>query len=395
APANQPKGGCGRVAPGICVRLYSEGDFAARPEYTDPEILRTNLASVILQMTALGLGDMAAFPFIDPPDRRQVAAGVQLLEELGALDAGRLTPLGRRLAQLPVDPRLARMVLEADRAGCLREVVVVAAALSIQDPRERPTDRQAAADQSHARFADPDSDFVAYLNLWRYLEEKQKELSSNGFRRLCRTEFLNYLRVREWQDIVGQLRQTVRGLGLTPNSTDADPVKVHTALLAGLLSHVGVRDGVKQDYLGARGTRFSIFPGSALFKKQTSIPARGASPGGPERSPRWVVAAELVETSRLWARVAARVEPEWVEPLAAHLVKRTYSEPHWEKKQGAVVALERVTLYGVPLVVGRKVNYGRIDPVLSRELFIRHALVEGDWSTHHAFFARNRELVAD
>jgi ATP-dependent helicase HrpA len=379
ASANQRKGRCGRTSDGICIRLYDEADFLGRPEFTDPEILRTNLASVILQMTALGLGDLAAFPFIDPPDRRAVKDGVQLLQELGALEGdGRLTPLGRKLAQLPVDPRLARMVLEADRNGCVREVMVIAAALSIQDPRERPADRQQAADDMHARFADKDSDFVAYLNLWNYLGEQQKALSSNQFRKLCRTEFLNYLRVREWQDIFSQLRQVAKTLGVTLNAQPpADVQAVHVSLLAGLLSHVGVKDNAKQEYLGARGARFAIFPGSALFKKK----------------PQWVMAAELVETSRLWARINARIEPEWVEKLAGHLVTRSYSEPHWEKKQGAVVAYEKVSLYGLPLVASRKVTYGRIDPVLSRELFIRNALVEGDWSTHHAFFHDNRALL--
>ncbi|HYN96106.1 MAG TPA: ATP-dependent RNA helicase HrpA, partial [Pilimelia sp.] len=380
ASANQRAGRCGRVAEGICIRLYAEQDFLARPEFTEPEILRTNLASVILQMTALGLGDVAAFPFVDPPDRRNVADGVRLLEELGALDAqAALTPLGRRLAQLPVDPRLGRMVLAAEANGCVDEVMVITAALSIQDPRERPVDRQQAADEKHGRFAEKDSDFLAYLNLWRYLQEQQRELSSSGFRRMCRAEFLNYLRVREWQDLHSQLRQVVRTLGVSRNDTPAPGQAVHTALLAGLLSHIGVYDADKRDYLGARGARFSIFPGSALFK----------------RNPRWVMAAELVETSRLWGRVAARVEPEWVEPLAGHLVKRSYSEPHWERKQAAVMAYEKVTLYGLPIVARRKVNYGRIDPELSRELFLRHALVEGDWQTPHAFFAENRALLAE
>jgi ATP-dependent helicase HrpA len=385
ASADQRKGRCGRVSAGICIRLYSEEDFASRPEFTEPEILRTNLASVILQMTAVGLGDMAAFPFVDAPDRRDVKAGVQLLEELGALEASghaarrRLTPLGRKLAQLPLDPRLARMVVEADRNACVREVMVIAAALSIQDPRERPTDRQEAADQQHRRFADPGSDFLAYLNLWQYLRERQKALSSSQFRKLCRTEFLNYLRIREWQDIYGQLRQTVKPLGITLNRDPAGPQAVHLSLLAGLLSHVGLKDPEKQEYLGARGARFAVFPGSALFKKP----------------PRWVMAAELVETSRLWGRIAARIEPEWIEPLAGHLVKRSYSEPHWERERGAVVAYERVTLYGVPVVARRKVGYGRVDPELSRELFIREALVGGDWDTHHAFFQANRKLLED
>ncbi|MEU9514529.1 ATP-dependent RNA helicase HrpA [Micromonospora sp. NPDC048169] len=393
ASANQRKGRCGRTSDGICIRLYDEQDFTSRPEFTDPEILRTNLASVILQMTSIGLGDVAAFPFIDPPDRRNVTDGVNLLHELGALDpaesdpAKRLTALGRRLAQLPVDPRLARMVLEGERNGCATEVVVIAAALSIQDPRERPADKQAQADQAHARFADKESDFVAYLNLWRYLREKQRELSSGAFRRMCKAEYLNYLRVREWQDIVSQLRQVLRtadkGEGRRGAGADLpeeiDTPKVHQSLLPGLLSHLGLKDAQKHEYLGARGAKFVIFPGSALFKKP----------------PRWVMAAELVETSRLWGRVAGRVEPEWVEPLAQHLVKRSYSEPHWEKKQAAVMAYEKVTLYGIPIVTSRKVNFGRIDAGLSRELFIRHALVEGDWQTHHQFWRDNQKLLTE
>jgi ATP-dependent helicase HrpA len=376
ASANQRAGRCGRVADGICVRLYPEQDFAARPEFTEPEILRTNLASVILQMAALGLGDVAAFPFLDPPDRRNVKAGVELLQEIGALAGTRLTKLGRQLAQLPVDPRLARMLLAAGDGGCLREVLVITAGLAIQDPRERPAEAAAAADEKHARFADTGSDFLAYLNLWEYLREQQRAGSSSQFRRLCKAEFLNYLRVREWQDLEGQLRQIVKSLGLKLNPAPAPPASVHTALLAGLLSHVGLKDGDKREYLGARGARFAIFPGSALAK----------------RPPRWVMAAELVETSRLWARITADIEPEWAERLAGHLVKRTYSEPHWEARRGGVVAYEKVTLYGVPLVAARKVDYGRIDPDLSRELFIRHALVEGDWHTSHAFFEQNRAL---
>ena len=380
ASANQRKGRCGRVADGICIRLYSEEDFESRPEFTEPEILRTNLASVILQMTNLGLGDLAKFPFIDPPDRRNITDGVKLLEELGALDERRLTPLGRQLAQLPVDPRLARMVIEADKQECVAEVMVIAAALSIQDPRERPNDKQQQADEKHARFTDKESDFFSYLNLWRYLRERQQELSGNQFRRLCRAEFLNYLRVREWQDIYAQLRQVARTLGLSLNEDREDVAEgqhVHTALLAGLLSHIGLKEADKREYLGARGAKFAIFPGSALFKKQ----------------PRWVMSAELVETSRLWGRVNARIEPEWAEKLAPHLVKHSYSEPHWEKKQGAVMAYEKVTLYGLPIVPRRRVGYAKIDPVLSRELFIRHALVEGDWDTHHKFFDENRKLL--
>ncbi|HZB34379.1 MAG TPA: ATP-dependent RNA helicase HrpA, partial [Streptosporangiaceae bacterium] len=380
ASADQRKGRCGRTSDGICVRLYAEDDFAARPEFTDPEIVRTNLASVILQMTAARLGDIETFPFIDPPDRRNIKDGLQLLHELGALEeGGRITPLGRTLVQLPVDPRLARMIVAAGDNGCVREVLVIAAALSIQDPRERPADRQQAADEKHRRFADPSSDFLAYLNLWRYLRDKQQELSGSQFRRLCKTEFLHYLRVREWQDLYTQLRQVAGRLGVKVETAPADPDKIHISLLAGLLSHIGLMDPERREYEGARGARFAIFPGSALFKKP----------------PRWVMSAELVETSRLWARVNARIQPEWVEPLAGHLVKRSYSEPHWEKARGAVMAVEKVTLYGVPIVAARKVDYGRIDPALSRELFIRHALVEGDWDTRHRFFHDNRRLLGE
>ncbi|MFF8474921.1 ATP-dependent RNA helicase HrpA [Streptomyces sp. NPDC015414] len=388
ASANQRKGRCGRTSDGICIRLYGEDDFLARPEFTDAEILRTNLASVILQMTAAGLGDIEKFPFIDPPDHRNIRDGVQLLQELGALDPAqkdprkRLTDTGRKLAQLPVDPRLARMVLEADKNGCVREVMVIAAALSIQDPRERPAEKQAQADQQHARFKDETSDFLAYLNLWRYVREQQKERGSSSFRRMCKQEYLNFLRIREWQDIYTQLRTVAKQMGIHLAEEEAPADRVHVSLLAGLLSHIGmkdVKDGNKNEYLGARNAKFAVFPGSALFRKQ----------------PRFVMSAELVETSRLWARVNARIEPEWVEPLAGHLLKRTYSEPHWEKDQAAVMAYEKVTLYGVPIVAQRKVNYGRIDPEVSRELFIRNALVEGDWRTHHKFFADNRRLLSE
>ncbi|WP_028960514.1 ATP-dependent RNA helicase HrpA [Streptomyces sp. UNC401CLCol] len=400
ASANQRKGRCGRTSDGICIRLYSEDDFLSRPEFTDAEILRTNLASVILQMTAAGLGEIEKFPFIDPPDHRNIRDGVQLLQELGALDPTqkdprkRLTPTGRKLAQLPVDPRLARMVLEAERNGCVREVMVIAAALSIQDPRERPADKQTQADQQHARFRDETSDFLAFLNLWRYIREQQKERGSSSFRRMCKQEYLNFLRIREWQDIYAQLRTVAKQMGIHLNDQDAPADRIHVSLLAGLLSHIGMKDvkeskdsgqgggrreGGRNEYLGARNAKFAVFPGSALFKKP----------------PRFVMSAELVETSRLWARVNAKIEPEWVEPLAEHLVKRTYSEPHWEKDQAAVMAYEKVTLYGVPIVAQRKVNYGRIDPELSRELFIRNALVEGDWRTHHKFFADNRKLLTE
>ncbi|MEU6322240.1 ATP-dependent RNA helicase HrpA [Streptomyces sp. NPDC047009] len=399
ASANQRKGRCGRTSDGICIRLYGEEDFEARPEFTDAEILRTNLASVILQMTAAGLGDIEKFPFIDPPDHRNIRDGVQLLQELSALDPAqkdprkRLTDTGRKLAQLPVDPRLARMVLEADKNGCVREVMVIAAALSIQDPRERPADKQAQADQQHARFRDETSDFLAYLNLWRYVREQQKERGSSSFRRMCKQEYLNFLRIREWQDIYTQLRTVAKQMDIHLNEEEAPGDRVHVSLLAGLLSHIGMkdvkeskdsapgarRDGGRNEYIGARNAKFAIFPGSSLFKKP----------------PRFVMSAELVETSRLWARVNAKIEPEWVEPLAGHLLKRTYSEPHWEKDQAAVMAYEKVTLYGVPIVAQRKVNYGRIDPEASRELFIRNALVEGNWRTHHKFFADNRRLLTE
>ncbi|WP_280233060.1 ATP-dependent RNA helicase HrpA [Nocardia cyriacigeorgica] len=539
ASARQRSGRCGRVADGICIRLYSEDDFESRPLFTDPEILRTNLAAVILQMTALGLGDIEKFPFVEPPDSRAIRDGIALLEELGALaprtatapqgggratataeaahrpdtatdrhqpergagrtepdapparattasadadmqpadsgtapadtgttpadsgttaegeahqrvDAGAptdrspvdangsrgrkrgarrrpeddnglsLTPIGREMARLPVDPRMARMLVEAHRNGCLGEVLIIVAALSIQDVRERPAEHQQAADTKHARFAVENSDFLAYLRLWDYLSGQRKSLSSNQFRRMCREEFLHYLRIREWQDLHGQLRTITKGLGwsahgeparaaeparaveparaakqrgrgkgqskpVTPATTvddDAlpwDMTAIHQALLAGMLSHIGVREAESREFLGARGAKFMIFPGSSLAKKP----------------PRWVMAAELVETSRLWGRMAARVEPEWAERLAGDLVKRTYSEPHWSSKRGAARAYERVTLYGVPLVTQRPVDYGRIDPVISRELFLRHALVQGEWQTTHEFFHRNRELLDD
>ena len=399
ASANQRSGRCGRVSDGIAIRLYSEEDFDSRPLYTDPEILRTNLAAVILQMTAMGVArgpkDVENFPFVEPPETRAINDGVTLLRELGALAAARpqngtdgaksgggLTAVGQKLAQLPVDPRLGRMIVEAGKRGCVREVMILAAALTIQDPRERPTDKQQLAAEKHNRFKDENSDFTGFLNLWNYLQEKQQELSSSAFRRMCRAEFINYLRVREWQDLFAQLRQLARPLGISlDNKRLADPVGnhdgIHISLLSGLLSHIGILDERKREYAGARGSRFAIFPGSALFKK----------------SPTFVMAAELVETSRLWARVAARFDPAWAEQVAPDLVKRSYSEPHWSTRQGAVMAYEKVTLYGVPIIAQRRINYGRVDPVVARELFIRHALVEGDWKTHHKFFHRNRALL--
>lgn len=387
ASANQRKGRCGRVSEGICIRLYSEEDFNSRPEFTDPEILRTNLASVILQMTALGLDDIEAFPFVDSPDKRHIQDGIKLLEELGAFEIVRtksgekrqLTAAGRQLAQLPVDPRLAKMLLSAVSQDALHEVMIIVAALSIQDPRERPQEKQQASDEKHRRFADKKSDFLAFLNLWRYLQEQQKELSKNQFRRQCQKDFLNYLRIREWQDIYHQIRLTVREMGLPINSEKAEYQQIHTALLSGLLSHIGLKEAEKQQYLGARNAHFAIFPNSVLFKKQ----------------PKWVMAAELVETSKLWGRMVAEIEPEWIEPLAEHLIKKSYSEPRWSKSRGAVIADEKVTLYGVPIVAARPVNYGSIDPTVSREIFIQSALVEGDWNTKHKFFKENQRLVRE
>ncbi|MFC6152756.1 ATP-dependent RNA helicase HrpA [Nocardioides yefusunii] len=491
ASANQRSGRCGRVSEGIAIRLYSQEDFESRPEFTDPEILRTNLASVILQMTSLGLGDIARFPFVEAPDKRNVQSGVQLLEELGALSSTkqetkqetrndakgtgrggvRLTRLGQRLARLPIDPRLGRMILEAERLGVVREVIVIASALSLQDPRERPADQQAQSDQFHARFKDKSSDFLTWLNLWNYLKAQQKELSSSAFRRMCKREFLNYLRVREWQEFESQLRQVCKemkidlgsatpqddrraeqggkgavaealaaaqggrggaqngrgGRGKKPEKeirnarregraerqeekyvvSDApiaaeggvvyDADGIHQALLSGLLSHIGAleerekpRPGTKpserrsmREYLGARGAKFAIFPGSGL---------KGQNPA-------FMMAGELVETGRLWARQNAAIKPEWAERLGDHLVKRQHSEPSWSKRRASVVANEKVTLYGVPLVADRAVNYGRIDAPLSRELFIRHALVYGEWaeleSGRHKFWTRNNELLAE
>ncbi len=382
ASANQRKGRCGRVSEGVCIRLYSEDDFQNRPKYSDPEILRTNLASVILQMKALGLDDIEGFPFVDKPEARHIQDGLRLLEELGALRAGKngsrqLTETGRQLARLPVDPRLGKMLLTAAEKGCLWEVMVIVSAISIQDPRERPQEKQQAADEMHRRFADKQSDFLAWINLWQYWQSQQKALTRNQLRRLCKKEFLNYLRLREWQDIYQQIRVTVREMGLPINSEPAPYVPVHTALLSGLLSHIGMKKTEeKNSYLGARNSQFSIFPNSSLFKKP----------------PRYCMAAELVETTKLWGRMVAMIEPEWVEPLAGDLLKRSYAEPHWSKSRGAVMATETVKLYGVPIVTARQVNFGKIDPVLSREIFIRHALVEGDWQTNHAFFKHNTAL---
>ncbi|HEV7811608.1 MAG TPA: ATP-dependent RNA helicase HrpA [Leifsonia sp.] len=405
ASANQRSGRSGRTSDGIAIRLYSQEDFEKRPEYTEPEVLRTNLAAVILQMISLGLGDIAAFPFLTPPDSRGIKDGLDLLAELGAVVGAKdgnsvLTKVGRQLAQLPIDPRFARMVVESKKHGTSREVMAIVAGLTIQDPRERPVERRGSADEMHARFADPTSDFLTLLNLWNYLEEQQKELSSSAFRRLLKGEYLNFLRVREWQDVYRQLRQLAKPLGLTMGEPSVDPDGIHRSILAGLLSHIGLKDatasgnkagsgrgagtasaraGRNAEYLGARQTRFVIFPGSTLAKKQ----------------PNALMSAELVETSRLFARMNAAIDPAWAEPIAGDLVKRSYSEPHWEKSQGAVVAYERATLYGVPIIPRRRVQYSRIDPELARELFIRHALVEGEWDSSQAFDRANNKLRAE
>lgn len=405
ASANQRSGRAGRTSDGIAIRLYSESDLASRPEFTDPEILRTNLAAVILQMLTLGLGDIREFPFLQAPDARGIKDGLDLLRELQAIDAdGRVTKLGRRLSRMPVDPRFGRMILESGRHGVTREVMAIVAGLTIQDPRERPLEKRPQADQAHARFTDPTSDFMTLLNLWNYLREKERELSSSAFRRLCRAEFLNYLRVREWGDVFRQLTRLASSVGLTvrPQRKDAageagaSADLIHRSILAGLLSQLGVRDeratgrdaaakratAKRGDYLGSRNARFTIFPGSALAKKP----------------PGEVMSAELVETSRLFARTNAKVDLQWAEPIAGDLVKKQLSEPHWEKRQGSAVAYERVILFGVPIVERRRVQLARTDPELARELFIRHALVEGEWQFERldkrltAFDRANRQL---
>nr|WP_181447792.1 MULTISPECIES: ATP-dependent RNA helicase HrpA [Pseudoalteromonas] len=384
ASANQRKGRCGRIEAGICIRLYSEEDFNSRPEFTDPEILRTNLASVILQMLGLGLGDMQQFPFVQAPDSRNINDGLTLLEELEAIKPAKrhkkteLTKSGRSLSRLPVDPRLAKMVLTADGLGALREVIIIVAALSIQDPRERPQEKRGAADEKHGRFDDPDSDFIAFLNLWNYLEEQQSELSNSQFRKLCQKDFLAYMRIREWQDIVYQLSTVCNEMGMKATTNVADSERIHQSLLSGMLSHIGFKDE-KQIYKGARNSQFHIFPGSGLFKK----------------SPKWIMSAELVETSKLYARINARIDLKWVEGFAQHLVKRSYSEPHWEKKPGAVIAFEQQTLYGLLIVNKRRCVYSNIDPKVSRELFIRTALVEQELGQNEGFLQYNQELIED
>ena len=401
ASANQRAGRAGRTSPGIVIRLYGEDDFESRPEFTDPEILRTNLASVILQAAQIGIGNLAEFPFIQSPDPRGIKDGVGLLTELGAIaesaasDQIGLTKLGRELARLPIEPRFARMLLESRNEGLVREVMVIVAGLTIQDPRERPLEKRVQADQLHARFADPTSDFLSLLNLWNYLEEQQQKLSSSAFRRLCKSEYLNYLRIREWQDLLRQLKSVAKPLGLEFGVAKVDPDGIHRAILSGLLSQIGLRTLTEKkaqdasransskpakpsgEYLGSNGKKFVIFPGSALAKK----------------APAAIMSAELVETSRLFARMNAAIDPAWAEKLAGDLCKRSYSEPHWDATQGAVIGYERVMLFGVPIVARRRMQFARIDASYARELFIRHALVLGEWDSKPAFDRANRGLI--
>ena len=413
ASANQRAGRCGRVSSGVCIRLYSEDDYINRPEFTDPEILRTNLATVILQMLALDLGEISNFPFVEAPDNRNINDGVKLLEELAAIDnesskqkkqknkheqVTRLTKSGRLLSKFPIDPRLAKMILTAIELGCIEQVLIIVSALSIQDPRERPHEKQQAADEKHNRFKDKLSDFVSLLNLWQYVSNQKKDLSQNHFRKLCQREYLSYVRLREWQDIFSQLKLTLKEQKISLTSVDyqfslneqnsstqdkkgqelpSSLVSVHQALLSGLLSHLGNQDE-NREFKGARGSKFFVFPGSALSKKP----------------PKWLMSAELVETSRLFARMNARIDPLWIEPLAEHLLKRSYSEPHWEKKQGAVMAYEQVSLYGLPIVSKRKINFNAIEPETCREIFIREALVNGDCNIKENFLKENQVLVS-
>ncbi|MEN8234557.1 MAG: ATP-dependent RNA helicase HrpA, partial [Actinomycetota bacterium] len=383
ASANQRAGRCGRLGPGVCIRLYDRDDYESRVVFTEPEIQRTNLASVILQMAARDLGDIETFPFLDRPDSRSIRDGLARLIELGAIESDkrdggpRITELGRRLADLPIDLRLARMIIEADSNACLNEVLVIASALAIIDPRERPAEKETHADQMHARFRDEESDFYSWLNLWEYLSDERRARTSSQFRRLCRNEFLNYRRVREWQDLHAQLRDVARELGLTRNRRPAGREVVHRTLLTGLLSNVGKKDPSSHEYRGARGSRFSINPGSTLFK----------------RNPEWVMAAELVETTRLWARGLALVTPDWIEAAAGHLVNRTHSDPWWDADRGAAYASETVTLYGLPIHTDRPVLYHRIDPAAARDLFIRYALVAQEWETHHVFAEHNARVI--
>ncbi len=389
ASANQRAGRCGRVADGVCIRLYDETDFGNRPRFTDPELLRSSLAGVILRMKSLGLGDVVGFPFIDAPSTRLVTDGYQLLAELHALDEqGQLTDIGKKLSRLPLDPRIARMLLAADKQRCVREVLIIASALSVQDPRDRPMERAQAADEKHKLFADERSDFMGWLKLWRWYEEQVRHKKTNRqLQNLLQDHFLSPRRMREWRDIHGQLHAQTSELGLRENEKDAGYDTIHQALLTGLLGNIGFKsDDVKSrskpgegNYQGARGIKLSIHPGSALAKK----------------APKWVMAAELTDTGRLLARTVAEVRPEWIEAAGQHLLTRMYIEPHWEKDGARVVAFERVSLYGITLAPRRKIHYGSIDPELSRELFIRGALVAGDYDTQAPWFVHNRALIQE
>ncbi|QSP93718.1 ATP-dependent RNA helicase HrpA [Marinobacter salinisoli] len=377
ASANQRAGRCGRVAPGICYRLYDESDFISRPEYTDPEILRTNLASVILQMATSGLGDIRKFPFLEAPEGRQVNDGYKLLEELGAVDSKRrVTAVGRSMARLPLDPRLARMLITAAEQGSLVETLVIIAGLSVQDPRERPQEKQQAADQAHAPFNDKESDFVTLLNIWNFYEEQRQELSQNQMKKVCQKHFLSWMRMREWRDIHRQLTLLCREQKFAFNSDAASYEALHKAILAGLLGQVAVKFE-KKEYLATRNRKVLIFPGSKVAKS----------------APKWIVAAEIVETSRVFARMVASIQPEWIEPLAGHVVKQHYFEPHWEQKRAQVMGYEKVSLYGLDIVAKRRIAYSKVDPVECRNLFIRRALVEGDFRSKAPFIARNRAML--
>jgi len=377
ASANQRKGRCGRLGPGTCIRLYSKEDFDLRPEYTEPEILRTSLASVILRMLTSGLGSVEDFPFLDPPAPRMINDAYHLLFELGAIDEQRKpVKLGHQLARWPLDVRLARMLIEGSKQGCLGELVVLAAGLSIQDPRERPLDASAAADEAHGRFTDDGSDFVTLLKLWQYLKKERKEKSSSQFRKMCRREFLNWQRVNEWFDLNRQLFEQAREEKLALSKETGSYEQVHKALLTGLLSHVGNKNPEDNSYMGPRSRTFYIFPGSGLFGKR----------------PQWLMASEIVETTKTWARTNAQIKPEWIEAQAAHLLKHHYHDPHWSRKQGRVLAWQQVTLFGLVVVEKRRTNYSRIDPQAARNLFITGALVNGELDTRAGFMQNNLQV---